>query len=231
MVSHPVKINLSALKYEIKASLYHKNPPASQLEALANFHGFKNQDDYPDFQRTIQVLSDYVGVLSSDPGQKAYGNLLKADLAACKKKGEAVLTSGAPVTFLRQYGSMKSTCFLFLERGSTRSAYTIVEYTGDTDYFCDYLGPGRLERGCPLLCPLLVHNNRQTYELLEVKEESQERFVQLITAALTPSNGSTDTTDHVFVSADETLVDMMPAVEEAINNSLHQDRKKWFPVK
>lgn len=230
MVSHPVKINLSALKYDIKTSLYHLNPLASQLEALANFHGFKNQDDYPDFGRTIQVLSDYVGA-GMDPSSKAYGKRLKADLAACKKKGEALVTSGAPSTFLQSYGRMKGICFLFLERGATRSAYTIVEYVGDTDYFCNYLGAARLKYGCPLLCPFVVQNNRQTYELLEIKEESQEQFVQLIVSALTPSTDKPVIADHVFVPADATLVDMMPAVEEAITNSLRLERKKWYPIK
>jgi len=230
MVFHNVKINLSALKYEIKTTAYHKNPLVTQLEALANFHGFKNQLEYPDFEQTIKVILDFVGV-GTNPGSKAYSKLLQADLAACKeKKGQALVTSGAPATFLTHYGDMKGICFLFLERRSTRSAFTIVESLGDTDYFCNWLGPKRMERGCPVICPLLVQNNRQVYELLEVKDESQNQFVQLITSALTP-NGKPVVVDHVFVPADETLVEMMPAVEEAIRNSLRLDRKKWYPVK
>jgi hypothetical protein len=231
MVSRNVKINLSALKYEIKTTAYHKNHLVTQLEALANFHGLKNQLEYPAFEQTINVILDFVGV-GTNPGSRAYSKLLQTDLAACKeKKGQALVTSGAPVTFLAHYGSMKGICFLFLERGSTRSAFTIVESMGDTDYFCSWLGPKRLEQGCPVICPLLVQNNRQIYELLEVKEESQNQFIQLITSALTPDGNKPVVADHVFVPADETLVEMMPAVEEAIKNSLRLERTKWYPVK
>jgi len=233
MVSHSVKINLFSLNYEIVNSLYHRNAPASQLEALANYHGFHN-NKYPDLARIVELFKDYVKE-GNDEGTKAFAKQLAADLSTLRKKtGEALVASGAPRHFLDFYGRTKNYCYLFLERDTRRSSFKIVEYVGETDYFT-VVGPNRLSESCPNLVPLVV-TNRDIYELLEVKEDSQQKFVDLIVSALTPPEKSDleksgGLPDHLFVSADDHLREMMPDIEEAMKESLATHRKKWVPVK
>lgn len=230
----PVKINLSALKYEIQPSIYHRNPPASQVEAIANYLGFTTEQGYPNIAQALANIRDEVE--SKDARIKGYLKLIKEDLTSLATKKAAVpVKSGVPDWVLCKYGLSKGICFLLLERDVRRTAFKVMQAIGETDYFEPALGLFRGEEP-PHICPLVVSTHEKevepTYEFLNISEGSQANFVELVVAALTPGKKPPAAVrDHLRIGASEVLKACMPVIERAITKSLVDNRQHWVPVK
>ena len=232
--SGPKKIlNFSNLKFSIKSSLYHTNPLASQVEAIANFHGFKD-GAYPDLGGALRNIATVVK-FSNSPQIVAHKKLVQEDMDSQKGKGDAVVKSGVPTWLLQKYGENKGICFVLFERVERRSKFQITDVLGHKGFF----EKSGNELDLPKLCPLVITQPSAPkflgpiYELLEVTEKSQASFIDLFVRALDVKEdkavGMAD--GFVRVSADEYFQKMMPAVEEATADSLLTNRKAWFPVK
>lgn len=229
-------LNLSALKHEIIGSKHHLNPQAAQLEALANYHGFKDENGYPDIPSALSRIESAVCTVLKKQDLKLvqYAKLNKEDRISLSKKGDALVKSGCPQWVLDLYGQKHSICFLFVERDERRSKYKVLEALGDVEFFHPVMG--HLESGPPHFCTFVLSPPKnggplQIYELLKVSERDERSFVDLIIAALTPPKKQGALMDFIIVEANSVFQALMPDIESAIDDSLAKERKKWYPVK
>ena len=66
-----------------------------------------------------------------------------------------------------------------------------------------------------------------------MSEQDQKSFHDLIIAALSPKKKHKALTlmDFITVEANSVFQKLMPSIESAMDDSLANERKKWYPVK